>query len=68
MAASVRAGRSNAVTTAGLTRSGGFAGIQGSFRLLPDGSNQRQLAVATLRNGQLVIIDAPRASFRGAGL
>ena len=68
VAASVRAGRSNAVTTAGLTRSGGFAGIQGSFRLLPDGSNQRQLAVATLRNGQLVIIDAPRASFRGAGL
>lgn len=68
VAASVRAGRRNAVTTAGLTRGGGFAGIQGSFRLLPDGTNQRQLAVATLRNGQLVIIDAPRAGFRGAGL
>lgn len=68
VAASVRAGRRNAVTTAGLTRGGGFAGIQGAFRLLPDGSNQRQLAVATLRNGQLVIIDAPRAGFRGAGL
>lgn len=67
VAAQVRAGRRDAVTTAGLTRASGFAGIQGAFRLLPDGSNQRQLAVATLRNGQLVVIDPPSRSFRGAG-
>lgn len=67
IAAQVRAGRRDAVTTAGLTRGSGFAGIQGAFRLLPDGTNQRQLAVATLQNGQLVIIDPPSRSFRGAG-
>lgn len=39
IAANVRAGRANAVTTAGLTRGAGFAGIQGPFRLRPDGSN-----------------------------
>lgn len=67
LAAQLRAGRRNAVTTAGLTQGAGFAGVQGPFRLLPDGSNQRQLAVATLRRGQLVILDAPSGSFGGFG-
>lgn len=68
IAANVRAGRKNAVTTAGLTQGAGFAGIQGAFRLRPDGSNQRQLSVATLQGGRLVVIDPARRSFGGFGL
>ena len=67
IAANVRAGRKNAVTTAGLTQGAGFAGIQGAFRLRPDGSNQRQLSVATLQGGRLVVIDPARSSFGGFG-
>ena len=67
LAAQLRAGKRDAVTTAGLTQAAGFAGIQGPFRLLPNGSNQRQLSVATLRGGQLVVLDPARGSFRGAG-
>ncbi|WP_134727021.1 penicillin-binding protein activator [Paracoccus luteus] len=67
VAALVRAGRKNAVTTAGLTSGGGFAGIQGPFRLRPDGSIQRSLAVATIRGGRLVILDPAGRSFGGAG-
>ena len=68
IAANVRAGRKNAVTTAGLTQGAGFAGIQGAFRLRPDGSNQRQLSVATVQDGKLVVIDPARRSFGGFGL
>ncbi|KGJ06862.1 penicillin-binding protein activator [Paracoccus sphaerophysae] len=68
IAANVRAGRKNAVTTAGLTQGAGFAGIQGAFRLRPDGTNQRQLSVATLQGGRLVVIDPARRSFGGFGL
>ena len=68
IAANVRAGRKNAVTTAGLTQGAGFAGIQGAFRLRPDGSNQRQLSVATLQGGRLVVIDPARRRFGGFGL
>ena len=67
VAANVRAGRRNAVTTAGLTTGGGFAGVQGAFRLRPDGTNQRQLSIATLQGGRVVIIDPARSSFGGFG-
>ncbi|MDO5631952.1 MAG: penicillin-binding protein activator [Paracoccus sp. (in: a-proteobacteria)] len=61
VAALVRAGRRDALTTRGLTSSAGFNGVNGVFRLLPDGSNQRALAVATIRGGQVVILEpAPR--------
>lgn len=68
IAALVRDGRRNAVTTAGLTSGAGFAGVQGPFRLRSDGSIERSLAVATLRGGQLVILDPARRSFSGFGL
>ncbi|HRO14456.1 MAG TPA: penicillin-binding protein activator [Paracoccus sp. (in: a-proteobacteria)] len=67
VAALVRAGRRNAVTTAGLTTGGGFAGVQGTFRLRPDGTNERGLAVATIRGGRLVILDPAPRSFGGFG-
>jgi hypothetical protein len=50
-----------------LTQSAGFAGVSGIFRLLPNGTNERGLAVATIRGGQVVVIDGAPRSFAGAG-
>ncbi len=64
----VAQGRSNALTREALTQEAGFIGVNGVFRLLPDGTNQRGLAVATIQNNQVVIIDpAPRSFGSGAG-
>jgi ABC-type branched-subunit amino acid transport system substrate-binding protein len=63
----VQAGRSNALSGAALTQGAGFQGATGIFRFNRDGTNDRGLAVATIRNQQVVILDpAPRA-FGGAG-
>lgn len=67
VASLARTGRANALTTTGLTQRAGFAGVGGVFRLQRDGTIQRGLSVATIRGGQLVILDpAPRSS-RGLG-
>ncbi len=50
-----------------LTQSAGFAGVSGIFRLLPNGTNERGLAVATIRASQVVVIDSAPRSFGGAG-
>ena len=63
----VGTGRSNALTGAALTQSAGFQGVNGIFRLMSDGTNERGLAVATVRNKQVVVIDAAPRSFSGAG-
>jgi ABC-type branched-subunit amino acid transport system substrate-binding protein len=63
----VAQGDRNALTRGALTQSAGFQGTGGAFRLLPDGTNQRALAVATVRDGQVVILDPAPRSFRGAG-
>ncbi|SFK68901.1 amino acid/amide ABC transporter substrate-binding protein, HAAT family [Celeribacter marinus] len=64
----VKSGDANALTTQALTRSSGFAGVNGVFRLLPNGTNERGLSIATIQNNQVVEIDpAPRA-FGGFGL
>jgi ABC-type branched-subunit amino acid transport system substrate-binding protein len=63
----VKGGNANALSGASLTQGAGFQGTGGIFRLLPNGTNQRGLDVATIRNRQVVVIDpAPRA-FGGAG-
>ena len=67
IASLVRAGNRNALTTTGLTQRSGFAGVGGIFRLMPDGTSQRGLAVATLRGNQLVILDPAPRGFGGAG-
>lgn len=67
IASLVRAGKRNALTTAGLTQGSGFSGVGGVFRLRPDGTSQRGLAVATLRGGQVVILDPAPRGFRGFG-
>lgn len=60
-------GDSEALTRSGLTQPQGFQGTSGIFRLLPDGTNQRGLAVAEVRGGQVVVIDPAPRSFGGAG-
>lgn len=53
---------------AALSQSQGFAGVNGVFRFLPGGTNQRALAIATIRNSQVVVLDPAPRSFGGAGL
>ena len=50
-----------------LTQPAGFQGVNGVFRLRADGSNERGLAVATIRNKQVVILSPAPQSFGGAG-
>lgn len=60
-------GRSDALTAAALTQGAGFAGSNGTFRLLRNGSNVRALAVAEVRNNQVVVIDPAPRSLGGPG-
>ena len=60
-------GDGQALSRASLTQGQGFQGTGGIFRLLADGTNQRGLAVATVRNNQVVILDPAPRSFAGAG-
>ncbi|MEM7318304.1 MAG: penicillin-binding protein activator [Pseudomonadota bacterium] len=63
----VGSGNPNALTGAALTQSAGFQGVGGIFRLRPDGTNERGLAVATIQNKQVVVIDPAPQSFSGVG-
>lgn len=56
-----------AVSKASLTQGSGFVGVNGIFRLRGDGTNERGLAVAQIRGGQLVVVDPAPRSFGGAG-
>lgn len=60
-------GNGNALTKQALTTRQGFQGTTGIFRLMPNGSNQRGLAVATIRNNQVVILENAPRSFGGSG-
>ena len=60
-------GKSNALTGAALTQNAGFQGVGGIFRLRSNGTNERGLAVATIQNKQVVVIDPAPQSFSGAG-
>lgn len=63
----VKQGGPGALTTSGLMQGAGFVGVNGIFRFLGNGTNERGLAVAQIVNQQVTIIDpAPRA-FGGAG-
>jgi hypothetical protein len=63
----VGAGKSDALTGGALTQGAGFQGVNGIFRLRSDGTNERGLAVATIRNNQVVVISGAPSSFGGAG-
>ena len=63
----VGAGKSDALTGAALTQGSGFQGTGGIFRLRPDGTNERGLAVATIQEQKVVVIEPAPSSFAGAG-
>ncbi|MGR3761831.1 penicillin-binding protein activator [Roseobacteraceae bacterium NS-SX3] len=63
----VRSGNTGALTGAALTQGSGFQGTGGIFRLRPDGTNERGLAVATIQDKRVVVIDPAPRSFTGAG-
>lgn len=67
VASLVSAGKANALTGAALTQGAGFRGASGIFRLRADGTNERGLAVATIRNNQVVLLEAAPRAFGGAG-
>lgn len=46
-----------------LTDPGGFIGVDGAFRFLPNGLSERMLEVQEVRQGQYVTIDAAPGSF-----
>ncbi|SHG71142.1 penicillin-binding protein activator [Marivita hallyeonensis] len=63
----IRQGRSDALSGRALTQGSGFQGATGIFRIRPDGTNERGLAVATVRNNQVTILDPAPSGFGGAG-
>ncbi|WP_298859735.1 penicillin-binding protein activator [uncultured Sulfitobacter sp.] len=63
----VKSKKGNALTASALTQGAGFRGANGIFRLLKDGTNERGLAVATVRNNQVVLLEAAPKAFGGAG-
>ncbi|EKE43861.1 extracellular ligand-binding receptor [Oceaniovalibus guishaninsula JLT2003] len=63
----VASGRSDALTGRALTQPDGFAGSSGVFRLRPDGTTQRALAIAQIQNNQVVIVDPAPRRFGAAG-
>lgn len=63
----VRSGNRGALTKASLTQPDGFQGVNGVFRLLGDGTNQRALAVATIENKTVKIVSPAPTNFRAAG-
>ncbi|MBR9842638.1 MAG: penicillin-binding protein activator [Rhodobacteraceae bacterium] len=63
----VKAGKSNALTSGALTQGAGFQGVNGIFRLRSDGTNERGLAVVTIRDKQVVTLDPAPKSFGGFG-
>jgi ABC-type branched-subunit amino acid transport system substrate-binding protein len=62
-----KSGSRDALSRARLTQSAGFQGVSGVFRFRPDGTNQRGLAVATIRDQKVVVIDPAPQGFGGAG-
>ena len=63
----LKKGRNDALTRSALVQGAGFQGASGVFRLSNNGTNQRAMGVATVRNQQVVILDPAPRSFGGAG-
>jgi hypothetical protein len=63
----VKSGKSNPLSAARLTQGAGFRGSSGVFRFKADGTTEHGLAIATIRNQSVVIIDPAPQGFGGAG-
>jgi ABC-type branched-subunit amino acid transport system substrate-binding protein len=48
-----------------LTRAGGFAGVDGAFRLLPDGGTERSLAILEVQRFGTHVVEAPAGLSQG---
>ena len=64
--AAAAAGRRNGLSPVGLTQSAGYQGANGIVRLLPNGLNQRGMAVGAIKGDQAVVISPAPESFYGA--
>lgn len=62
-----RGGNSGPLAKSALTQNAGFVGVNGIFRLRSDGQNDRGLAIAQIKGGQVTIVDPAPRSFAGAG-
>ncbi|WP_306154770.1 penicillin-binding protein activator [Roseovarius sp. MMSF_3281] len=62
-----KSGGRDALSRTRLTQSAGFQGVSGVFRFRPDGTNERGLAVATIRDQKVVVIDPAPQGFGGTG-
>ncbi len=60
-------GNGNSISRQALTSRQGFSGTSGVFRFTSNGLSERSLAVATIRNNQVVILDPAPKSFGRAG-
>ena len=60
-------GFSDILTREALTQPSGFQGVDGIFRLKDDGTNERGLAIATVQDKQVLIIDPAPRSFAITG-
>ncbi len=60
-------GKADALSRANLTQPSGFAGVNGVFRLLPNGTNERAMAIVEIENKQVKVIDPAPRSFGSAG-
>lgn len=63
----IKTGNADAFGAQSLTRGAGFAGVNGVFRFLPNGTNERGLAVATIQDNQVVVLDPAPKAFGGFG-
>lgn len=61
------ASKKRAPTAGNLAQNSGFAGANGVFRLRPNGTIQRSLAIAQVTNSQVQIIDPAPKNFRRGG-
>lgn len=68
MIAEARANGGSPFSTQRLTEPSGFAGAYGPFRLLPNGTSQRNLAIVEVRDGAAVTIERAARSFDATGL
>jgi ABC-type branched-subunit amino acid transport system substrate-binding protein len=64
----VAQGNANALTKNALTTRQGFQGTGGIFRFLPNGLNQRGLAIAEIRNNTVTTLEPAPRSLGGSGL
>jgi ABC-type branched-subunit amino acid transport system substrate-binding protein len=62
-----KSGGGSTLSATALTQTAGFVGVGGIFRLRPDGTTDRGLAVAQIQNSTLVIVEPAPNNFGGVG-